>query len=318
MNDSKRQILPTSSSSLPTGLWPGLWVVATPIGNLGDITSRAKDALGAADWVLCEDTRRTAALFSALEIGQSLSKLKRMDAHQEKSQVVRWVEELQSGKNIVLVTDAGTPSISDPGSLLVFEALQAGIRVTPVPGASAVSALLSVSGISDTAFTFSGFFPRKTDDQKEALKQAQDSTVSRVFIWFESPLRIADSLELIAEIAPDAYLAVGKELTKLHETLFSGPATQVLNEVKAVLESVGKVGEWCFALWFRDSKLKSCSKSNSEVEMSGAHQALNCLFLAGISVSEASKIVSQQFGISKKVVYEAALQIFGKKNTQGG
>ena len=308
MSDSKRQ-------NLPSGLWPGLWIVATPIGNLGDFTLRAKLGLESADWILCEDTRRTSVLLKALDLQTSGLKLRRLDAHTESHQVMGWLKELQAGRNLALVTDAGTPSLSDPGAVLVHEAQRAGIRVTPLPGASAVTTLLSVSGVSETPFTFLGFFPRKKAEQKEILKLVLQSKISRVFLWFESPLRIVESLQLIAEVDPDVQLVVGKELTKFHERIFYGTADQVSEEVQKDVTAVGELGEWCFILRTSDKQVHTQECSHLELPNTGWTHALECLFLAGVSVSESSKWVSQQFCIPKKILYKNALRIFEKKST---
>src|SRR4051812_7937426 len=142
MKPSKRQELPA-----------GLWVVATPIGNLGDLSPRAAQALGEADVILCEDTRRTGTLLAAAGI-ESEARLRRMDAHASEREVARAVGDLRDGKRLALVTDAGTPSISDPGARLVQAAHEAGIQVTPIPGASAPAALLSAAGFTETSFVF--------------------------------------------------------------------------------------------------------------------------------------------------------------------
>lgn len=134
---------------------PGLWVVATPIGNLGDLSPRAREALELADAILCEDTRRTARLAAALGIS---TPLERLDAHAGPRAIEKAVKRLEAGESLALVTDAGTPAISDPGAALVAAARDAGVAITPFPGASAVMTLLSVAGFHETPFTFRGFF----------------------------------------------------------------------------------------------------------------------------------------------------------------
>ena len=214
MKETKRQDLPS-----------GLWVIATPIGNLADMAPRALQALEKADLILCEDTRRTAALLSALEIPHFTRRLDRLDAHTESQRLPGWIEALEEGKSLALVTDAGTPGVSDPGAILVEAARKAGVRITPFPGASAVSVLLSVAGFSETSFAFRGFFPRKIKEQEQELELALASKLVRVIIWFESPHRILDTLKVISQQNPEADLVVGKELTKIHEHLFYGVAT---------------------------------------------------------------------------------------------
>jgi 16S rRNA (cytidine1402-2'-O)-methyltransferase len=295
MNDTKRQVLPS-----------GLWVVATPIGNLGDMTPRALDALQIADVILCEDTRRTAALLSALGVMHFIKRLDRLDAHTESHKVDRWVQQLADGRNIALVTDAGTPAISDPGSALVAAAHTVGIRVTPLPGCSAVVAFLSASGFSETSFNFGGFFPRKKEEQKQVLELADASSISRVYVWFESPQRITESLAVISEQFPDIKLVAAKELTKLHEHLFAGTASEVYALVCEEIKTEGALGEWCFGMQFKKKEI-------IQLESIEWVKALQCLCDAGVKASEAAKLVSQHFGTAKKVVYDKALHIFGKK-----
>ncbi|MGZ3709749.1 MAG: SAM-dependent methyltransferase, partial [Bdellovibrionota bacterium] len=200
MNNLKRQYLP-----------PGLWIVATPIGNLQDLSPRARQALEDAHAVLCEDTRRTAALMSA--VGAPRDGLERFDAHSTPGQVRKIVERLGQGENLALVTDAGTPAVSDPGAALVAEARAAGIVITPIPGPSAPVALLSVAGFRATEFTFGGFFPRKPGERRELLKSCEKDGISRIFVWFESPQRISEALAAVAEAQPAARVIAGKELT---------------------------------------------------------------------------------------------------------
>ena len=291
MNETKRQELPG----------PGLWVIATPIGNLGDLTPRARAAIEAATAVLCEDTRRTSRLTTALGLH---AKLERFDAHSGKERVTELVERLAAGESLALVTDAGTPGISDPAAVLVAAARAAGIGVTPFPGASAVTTLLSVAGFNETAFAFRGFFPRKQGDRIRELAIAGASEAARVFVWYESPERIVESLEVFAEKLPGAQLFVAKELTKLHERFFSGSALEAAERVREEIAREGAVGEWCFAASL--GVLES-------VESSDWVKALQILLDVPLSASDAAKRVSQVFGVAKNTVYEAALRLSGKK-----
>jgi 16S rRNA (cytidine1402-2'-O)-methyltransferase len=283
MNELKRQDLPT-----------GLWVVATPIGNLGDLSPRALSALAHADAVLCEDTRRTAQLLSALGLAGG-GRLRRLDAHAGEGAIAREVERLTEGASAALVTDAGTPGVSDPGSRLVAAARAAGVKVTAVPGPSAVTALLSVAGWEATEFSFRGFFPRKPRELEGEGVQ----------IWFESPLRIGETLAWLAERAPAAPAVAAKELTKVHEKVFAGSAREVAAEVASELEREGARGEWVLAL-----ELAPASKT--VVESSEWVKALHCLLDARVAAPEAAKRVSQHFGVERKRVYAAALELSGK------
>ncbi len=304
MKDTKRQVLPS-----------GLWVVATPIGNLADLTPRARVALEEADCILCEDTRRTSVLLSALGMHSLGARLQRLDAHTPEAKIQNWVVQMQEGKRFALVTDAGTPAISDPGALLVARSRAAHIQITPFPGASAVLALLSVCGFYETAFTFRGFFPKKREEKEKEFQLVCSSQVSDIFVWFESPLRVVDTLGVLENGYPDVSVVVAKELTKIHERTFFGSASQVSYAVQEEVLKEGALGEWCFAVrWIRPKKSKEDLKL-LEDESSVWSQALSCLLNLGISTVDAAKEVSQEFGISKRQVYNLALR---KKNLKGG
>jgi 16S rRNA (cytidine1402-2'-O)-methyltransferase len=300
-----------------------LWIVATPIGNLDDFSSRGKATLEQAQTILCEDTRQGAKLISALGIRQSMSHLERLDAHTGEHVLRSWVRRMEDGEAIALITDAGTPAISDPGSTLVRMARERGIEVSPVPGPSAVPALLSVAGFEETSFTFRGFFPRSTADQKRELEMVRASSVSRIFVWFESPRRVRDALMALAEQCEGAWVAAAKELTKLHEKVFWGMASDVAAQVSLEIESEGELGEWVFAVKFpalqsNESATANPTERGARVVSDAAIKALHCLIDSRVPASEAARQVSHHFGEHKKSVYEAALKISGKKNDEGG
>ena len=266
-------------------------------------------ALERADAILCEDTRRTSRLISALGLSKSLL---RMDEHAEEHEINRAIERLKKGESLAFVSDAGTPGISDPAAALVSAAHANQITVTPIPGPSAVVALLSVCGFQETAFSFRGFFPRKTADRKEEIQG-----LSGVFVWFESPERIIESLELIAEVSPSAHAVAAKELTKIHEKLFSGDAPEVVKNVSEEIEREGKLGEWCFAIRFQSDSVESTDETDVTIsdtaKSSDWVKALQCLVNVRVSASDAAREVSQTFGVPKKSVYEMALKLTGKK-----
>ncbi len=266
---------------------------------------RAQEALQTADVILCEDTRRTAQLLSGLHLTRT-GKLERLDAHATRSHIDRWVDQLKDGASIALVTDGGTPGISDPGSSFVAAARLGGVRITPVPGPSAVTALLSVAGMSATDFQFLGFFPRKTTEGQEVLNQLTQSHAPAITIWYESPKRIRKTLELLALNHPEAQVVAAKELTKVFEKFFSGTSVQVRNQVVIETETEGELGEWCFAV-FLPTEVRRSEQSSDWVK------ALHCLLDARVLASEAARQVSQHFGAPKKEVYEAALKFLGKK-----
>jgi 16S rRNA (cytidine1402-2'-O)-methyltransferase len=205
---------------------PGrLFIVATPIGNLEDITLRALRTLRECDAVIAEDTRRTAALLRAHGIEQRLLSL---PAHDEERRVPALVARLDAGQQLALCTDAGTPAISDPGRLLVRAARHAGHAVSPVPGPSAVTAALSASGLAGGDFCFLGFLPRTPGKLARTLEAAL--TEGRILTFYESALRIARTLRLAKDVLGDREVVVARELTKLHETFHCGTATELAEE----------------------------------------------------------------------------------------
>lgn len=200
-----------------------LEVVATPIGNLGDLTPRARDALAGADLIAAEDTRRTAALLSAIGVSRTLISL---HEHNESERIEGLVRELQSGKVVVLVSDAGTPLLSDPGYALVRAAAAAGIEIRAIPGASALTAALSIAGLPTDRFVFEGFLPARAGERRDAL--ARLALEPRTLILFEAPHRIAATLKDLAQLfGAQRQAVVARELTKLHEAVYRGTLEQL-------------------------------------------------------------------------------------------
>jgi 16S rRNA (cytidine1402-2'-O)-methyltransferase len=204
---------------------PGtLYVVATPIGNLGDLTLRAIETLRSSDRVAAEDTRRTRALLSHLGItGKPLDAL---HAHSTARDVDGVVLGLTSGLSVALVTDAGTPAVSDPGAALVAAAIAAGVRVVPIPGPSAVLAALVASGLAgDGRFRFVGFLPRDGAARRETITLVSDT--AETVVLFEAPSRVSSTLADLAEATPTRAVAVARELTKVHEELVRGTLSEL-------------------------------------------------------------------------------------------
>lgn len=221
---------------------PGLlYIVATPIGNLGDMTLRALETLKSVDVVLSEDTRVTGNLLRHFEIKKPLVSF---HEHTEADKATKLVARLQAGESMALVTDAGTPGISDPGNALVALAAAAGIRVVPIPGASALGAIVSVAGIDMREFMFLGFPPHKKG-RETFFKKVMASDIP--VIYYESPHRVLKNLELLAELAPNKKLVLGRELTKIFEEVVRGS----VSEVKAYLENkAGKMkGEFVIVVY---------------------------------------------------------------------
>lgn len=195
-----------------------LEVVATPIGNLADLSPRARDTLASADVVAAEDTRRTGQLLATLGLQKPLVSL---HAHNERERTESMLARLEAGDCVVLVSDAGTPLLSDPGYELVRRALAAGIEIGCVPGPTAIAAALSVAGLPTDRFTFEGFLPAKSQERRTRL--AELSSEPRTLVFFESPHRIAESLaDLAALFGAERSAVVARELTKLHETVYRG------------------------------------------------------------------------------------------------
>lgn len=280
-----------------------LWVVATPLGNLQDLSERAVSALRGVESVLCEDTRRTRVLLTALEIR---TPTERFDAHASGGMVARVVERLLAGAQLALVTDAGTPAISDPGAVLVQAARDAKVEVVPVPGPSAVTTVLSVCGFGEGSFSFRGYFPRKDREREDEVELCRRSPVSRVFVWFESPERVVAAASVLARVASDADLFVAKEMTKVHERFFRGNAVDVHTELAGLEESALR-GEWVVV-----ARFAAPIPASDEGDLPWA-KALECLVSSGVPASEAAKQVSQVFGAPKNSAYRLALRLSGKK-----
>jgi 16S rRNA (cytidine1402-2'-O)-methyltransferase len=205
-----------------------LYVVATPIGNLGDISRRACEVLASVDTVVAEDTRHSGALLRHLAIQARLSAL---HEHNEREVVPGLVERLERGESLALISDAGTPLISDPGFRLVRAAGAAGITVSPLPGACAAIAALSVAGLASDRFVFEGFLPARARARRTRLEQLADET--RSLIFYESSHRIDEMLaDLVTVFGGDRQAVVARELTKLHETLLGGSVAQLVERVR--------------------------------------------------------------------------------------
>ncbi len=205
-----------------------LYIVSTPIGNLGDITQRAIDVLREADIVIAEDSRRTHILANRYGLGDK--KIIVFNEHNEHKELPRIIELLKAGKALALTTDSGTPGISDPGFLVVREAVKENIQISPVPGACAFISALVCSGLPCEKFVFCGFFPKKPGQKTDLIKKAMESEITSVF--YESPYRINKTLADIAAIMPERNIVVARELTKRHEEFARGTAKEVFAKFK--------------------------------------------------------------------------------------
>jgi 16S rRNA (cytidine1402-2'-O)-methyltransferase len=200
-----------------------LFVVATPIGNLSDMTERAARTLREADCVLAEDTRRTRALLAHLGIERK--PVRTLNAHATDAEIERVVDRIAGGETAAIVTDAGMPAISDPGTALVRAAAERGIAIVPIAGASAVTTAIAASGLVTSGFWFAGFLPRKGPARSSAI--ARIATTEDAVVIFESPQRVAATLGDLASVAPDRTCVVAREMTKIHEEFVRGTLAQI-------------------------------------------------------------------------------------------
>lgn len=270
-----------------------LYVVATPIGNLKDITLRALDVLREVPVIACEDTRRLLKLLNHFEIKGK--KLIAYHEHNEEEAAERIVNLLKEGIDVALVSDAGTPTISDPGYRLVKRARDEGIKVVPVPGPSAVIAALSASGFPTDKFLFYGFLPRKEGKLKEALKEI----ISYPFtvVAYESPHRLERTLKALGELNQDVEIGLFREITKLNEEFLTGRPLELLRELKEKGKLKGEI-----VLLF--------PPGSGGGEEASAEELLELLKGKGYSMKEAVKEVKERLGLPKREVYSLALKVF--------
>ncbi len=204
-----------------------LWIIATPIGNLGDLSPRAVERLGSVERIACEDTRRTARLCERFGISTP-----RISCHSfnEQERLDPLLTMLEAGKDIALVSDAGTPGVRDPGALLIEHAHRRGIQVSPIPGAHAAATLLSAAGLDADRYVFEGFLPARAGERRRRLREL--ACDPRTTVIFESPHRLEEALQDLHSILGDRTLVVGRELTKAHETILRGTAEELLERIE--------------------------------------------------------------------------------------
>jgi len=286
----------------PTGATPApaagpdrgeIVLVATPIGNLGDLSGRAIETLRTADVICCEDTRRTRALLSACGIPAG-GRLVSLHGHNEAARAADIVAKARAGHVVALVTDAGTPAVSDPGARVVAAAADAGVRVTVVPGASAVVAALVVSGLSTDRFCVEGFLPRKGPERRERLAALAGET--RTTVVLEAPGRLAATLEELAgALGPDRAVAVARELTKLHEEIWRGSLAS------AAAEFGGRSVKGEVVLVVGGAPAAPAPTDHD------VHEAAAARLAEGESTRGAADAVAASLGVSRRRAYEAAL-----------
>src|SRR5579863_8726005 len=286
--------------SVPESPAPGdhqlgeLVLVATPLGNLGDITRRALETLERADVVFCEDTRHSRAMFSAYAISPR-RRIRSLHEHNEASLCDEVVALVTAGQVVALVSDAGTPGISDPGARVVAAVAAAGLRVTTAPGPSAVIAALTISGLPTERFAMEGFLPRKYGERE--LLYAQWMVEPRTIVFYESPQRLAATLGEMVSLFASRRICVAREMTKLHEEVLRGTVEEIadylitrdiLGEIVVVLEGVHE---------------------REIVDDELIRAALRDQIDEGVSTRDAVAYVEESLGVPHRIVYQMALEL---------
>ena len=273
-------------------------MIATPIGNLEDITLRALRLLGEVALVAAEDTRHTRKLLTHFNISKPLISYYKQKENIRAGQII---EKLAAGEDVALVSDAGTPGISDPGAILVEKTVKAGYRVVPVPGPSALSCALSVSGFGQTAVLFLGFLPSRKGERKKVLKQhvADDSCLA----FYESPRRIKNSLQECLEILEDRQVCLARELTKIHEEILHGRLIDVAAELQGRKEIKGE-----FVVILAGAEKDITAPDSGDV------QELLTWFRdqTDLSLKDAVKKVSRDLGLRRSDIYQQALELWNR------
>jgi 16S rRNA (cytidine1402-2'-O)-methyltransferase len=273
---------------------PSLYIVSTPIGNLADITHRAVETLRAVQRVLAEDTRRTAILLKHYGISTPLYSAHEHNELARVAQVLSW---LQDGEDLAVVSDAGTPLLSDPGARIVQAVIAAGYDVVPIPGASALLAALVASGLEPEPFTFFGFLPRSGRERKERLSEI--SVLRHVAVVYEAPGRVFRLLDdLMAVCGPERQVVVARELTKIHETFVRG----TLREAHTYYEGKDVKGEVVVMV------AGATSQPAADVEEVAGNMA-RTLLGEGISARDAAKEIAQSTGLARNRAYEITLSV---------
>jgi 16S rRNA (cytidine1402-2'-O)-methyltransferase len=271
-----------------------LVLVATPLGNLGDISRRALHLLETADVIYCEDTRRSSTLFSAHDIAVN-GRLRALHEHNEASMCDQVVAQVAGGQTVVVISDAGTPGISDPGARVAAAVAAAGLTVTTAPGPSAVIAALTISGLPTERFAMEGFMPRKFGERE--LLYAQWVNEPRTIVFYESPQRLAGTLaEMVAQFG-ERRLCVAREITKLHEEVLRGTTAEIAEFVndREVLGEIVVVLEGAHEVEVIDDDL--------------IRAALRDQIDAGASTRDAVAFVAESLGVAHRGVYQMALEL---------
>ena len=273
------------------------YVVATPIGNLADLTERAKQVLTSVDVIACEDTRHTAKLLQHLGLRKPLLSV---HEHNERERVEQIARHLEQGQSMALVSDAGTPLISDPGYPLVQALRARGLNVSPIPGVSAIITALSAAGLPTDRFTFEGFLPHKSGAKREKLLAQEQE--ARTLVYYESKHRILDTLDVMADVfGAERQACVARELTKTFETFYHGTLPDILSQLQADADQ--QKGEFVVMIAGNPNPAPG-----SEVDSNKLFR----LLLAELPPKKAAAIIADLTGENKKELYQKALEMQGK------
>jgi len=269
-----------------------LYVVPTPLGNLADLTRRAEEILRTVPWVAAEDTRHSGPLLKQLG-----AQARTIQAHQhnEHEAAARIVEKLQAGEAVALISDAGTPGISDPGARIVAAVRAAGCKVIPLPGPCAATTALSASGLLDEHFMFYGFLPSKGGQRRQVLEELREHECALVF--YEAPHRVLETVADMAAVLADRTLVIARELTKLFETIHSLPVGEALAWLKE--DPNRQRGEFVLML----------SGAPANADNGEGERVLKLLLAEGLPVKQAAKLASSITGAAKNALYDLALTL---------
>jgi len=288
-------------ASQETPLAPGLYLVATPIGNLGDITLRALDVLNGVDRIACEDTRQTQKLLNHFQIATPTVSCHQ---HNERQRAAELIEALKAGGRIALVSDAGMPGISDPGAWLAAEAIAAGVAVIPIPGANAALSALVASGLPAGEFLFLGFLPEKAGARRSRLEDlaAEISATARTLIFYEAPHRILETLtDLEAVWGPNLRVVVARELTKIHEEFLRGTVAEARQQLAARDRIRGEITLLVEALPQASVQCGAGAAASAPEKI--AYRVARIQAEAGMDEKEALKRLARELGRSKSELY---------------
>lgn len=271
-----------------------LYLVPTPIGNLKDITLRALEVLESVDEIAAEDTRQSLKLLNHFEIKKSLFSYHK---HNEQGKSYNIIEKLKKGINIAIITDAGTPGISDPGSVIVEKCIEEGIPFEVLPGATAITTALVYSGLDTTKFIFRGFLPRENKDRIPVIEEVKNARDTLIF--YEAPHRLLNTLSFLLDNLGNRSIAACRELTKLHEEIFRG---SIIESINYFTENRPR-GEFVLVISGKSDEDIKIEKESQWIDLS-IEEHLEKVISEGINKKEAIKLVAKERGLAKKDVYK--------------